>query len=97
MYAIRSYYGKNTAQAMGLSSFAVLNNRVYGVVWSGGASCGCVGMHGLPMVLAQMFKRLRANQCNLLKANSVYDYLMDYLKVSRATGVFLFLLRNNFV
>ncbi|MEE9462096.1 MAG: hypothetical protein V3V53_09705, partial [Bacteroidales bacterium] len=31
-------------------------------------------------------------QSDLLKANSVYDYLIDYLEVSRATGIFLFLL-----
>jgi outer membrane protein TolC len=33
-----------------------------------------------------------AAQSNLLKANSVYDYLIDYLELSRATGIFLFLL-----
>jgi outer membrane protein TolC len=33
-----------------------------------------------------------ATQSNLLKANSVYDYLIDYLELSRATGIFLFLL-----
>jgi outer membrane protein TolC len=33
-----------------------------------------------------------AAQSNLLKSNSVYDYLIDYLKISRATGIFLFLL-----
>jgi len=34
-------------------------------------------------------------QSNLLKANSVYDYLIDYLEVSRATGIFLFLLTGD--
>ena len=33
-----------------------------------------------------------AAQSNLLEANSVYDYLIDYLELSRATGIFLFLL-----
>jgi outer membrane protein len=33
-----------------------------------------------------------AVQSNLLKANSVYDFLIDYLELSRATGIFLFLL-----
>jgi outer membrane protein TolC len=36
-----------------------------------------------------------AAQSNLLKANSVYDYLIDYLEVSRATGIFLFLLTGD--
>lgn len=33
-----------------------------------------------------------AAQSNLLEANSVYDYLIDYIELSRATGIFLFLL-----
>ena len=36
-----------------------------------------------------------AAQSNLLKENSVYDYLIDYLEVSRATGIFLFLLTGD--
>ncbi|MFC2115776.1 ABC transporter substrate binding protein [Bacteroidota bacterium] len=36
-----------------------------------------------------------AIQSNLLQANSVYDYLIDYLRVSRATGIFLFLLNGD--
>jgi outer membrane protein TolC len=33
-----------------------------------------------------------AAQSKLSEANSVYEYLLDYLQVSRATGIFLFLL-----
>ena len=36
-----------------------------------------------------------AAQSDLLEANSVYDYLIDYLEVSRATGVFLFLVSGD--
>lgn len=33
-----------------------------------------------------------AAQSQLSEANSVYEYLLDYLQVSRANGIFLFLL-----
>ncbi len=33
-----------------------------------------------------------AAQSDLSKANSVYEYLLDYLQISRATGIFIFLL-----
>jgi outer membrane protein TolC/ABC-type uncharacterized transport system substrate-binding protein len=36
-----------------------------------------------------------AAQSDLLEANSVYDYLIDYLKLSRATGIYLFLLSGD--
>ena len=36
-----------------------------------------------------------AAQSNLSEANSVYEYLLDYLQLSRANGIFLFLLTGD--
>jgi outer membrane protein TolC len=36
-----------------------------------------------------------AAQSELLKSNSIYDYLIDYIELSRATGIYLFLLEED--
>jgi outer membrane protein TolC len=36
-----------------------------------------------------------AAETELLKSNSIYDYLIDYIELSRATGIYLFLLEED--
>jgi outer membrane protein TolC len=50
---------------------------------------------GLISIVDLIDAQKAAAQSDLLEANSVYDYLIDYLHLSRATGIYLFLLSEN--